>query len=60
MRRVGYIHGRAVGDPLVLQSTVTYRVPIIYGSMNTTAEPDPFPARLGFDECQTSRLADDS
>ncbi|MFS3895777.1 hypothetical protein ACLZTU_19270, partial [Raoultella ornithinolytica] len=29
-------------------STVSYRVPIIYGSVNTTAEPVPFPDWLGF------------
>lgn len=60
MHRVGYIETSGAqrhlqsfpvyrkvfsNDPF---STISYRVPIIYGSVNTTAEPVPFPDWLGF------------
>ncbi|WP_213314105.1 hypothetical protein, partial [Enterobacter hormaechei] len=32
----------------LVSQPLSYRVPIIYGSVNTTAEPAPFPDWLGF------------
>ncbi|EEW7959849.1 TPA: hypothetical protein L6726_001155 [Escherichia coli] len=49
-RRVGYTqqqrHRRIIS--ILYNHPFTYRVPFIYGTVNTTAEPAPFPDWLGF------------
>lgn len=50
-RRVGYTQQqrhRRIIISILYNHPLTYRVPFIYGTVNTTAEPAPFPDWLGF------------
>lgn len=50
-RRVGYTQQqrpRRIIISILYNHPFTYRVPFIYGTVNTTAEPAPFPDWLGF------------